>query len=59
VYTIYFIDNGELIIDELKLESTHLKIQTIVTVEVNTDCAHGKAIRCNFKPGSVERSIDD
>jgi hypothetical protein len=33
--------------------------QTMVTVNEGTDCAHGKVIWCNFKPGSVERSIDD
>jgi hypothetical protein len=31
-------------IDELQLESTSLKIQTIVTVDVDTDCANGKVI---------------
>jgi hypothetical protein len=46
-------------IDELQLENTPSKIQTIVTVDASTDCADGKVIQCNFKPGSVERSIDD
>jgi hypothetical protein len=50
--------------DELQLESTPLKKkvkknQTMVTVDAGTDCADGEMIRCNFKPGSVERSIDD
>jgi hypothetical protein len=31
----------------------------MVTVDASTDSAHGKVIRCNFKQGSVERSIDD
>jgi hypothetical protein len=31
-------------IDELQLESTSLKIQTMVTIDAVTDCAHGKVI---------------
>jgi hypothetical protein len=31
-------------IDELQLKSTSLKIQTMVTVDAGTDCAHGKVI---------------
>jgi hypothetical protein len=31
-------------IDELQLESTSLKSQTMVTVDASTDCAHGKVI---------------
>jgi hypothetical protein len=31
-------------IDELQLESTSLKIQTMVTIGAGTDYAHGKAI---------------
>jgi hypothetical protein len=31
----------------------------MVTVDTGTDLADGKVIWCNFKPGSVERSIDD
>jgi hypothetical protein len=52
-------------IDELQLESTSfflkkkVKNQTVVTVDASTDSSDGKVIRCNFKPGSVERSIDD
>jgi hypothetical protein len=61
VYTTYFIDIGDLIqtgsqasklkmsINELQLESTSLKIQTMVAVDASTDSAHGKVIRCNFK----------
>jgi hypothetical protein len=30
----------------------------MIRVDAATDCAHGKVIKCNFKPGSVERSID-
>jgi hypothetical protein len=30
-----------------------------VLVDASTDYTHGKVIRCNLKPGSVERSIDD
>jgi hypothetical protein len=52
-------------IDELQLESTFffkkkktVENQEIVTVDAGTDSAHGKVIRCNFKPGSEERSID-
>jgi hypothetical protein len=48
-------------IDELQFESTSLKKSknpTIVTVHTSTDSTDGKVIRCNFKPGSVERSID-
>jgi hypothetical protein len=47
------------LIDELQLESTSLKIQTIVTVDAVTDSGDGKMMRCNFKPGSVEMSIDE
>jgi hypothetical protein len=35
-----------------------VKNQTMVTVDTGTDSALGKVIRCNFKPGSAERSID-
>jgi hypothetical protein len=50
-------------IDALQLESTSLKKvkknkQTMVAVDAGTDSANGKVIRCNFKPGSVERSAD-
>jgi hypothetical protein len=45
-------------IDELQLERTSLKIQTIVIVDACTACALGKVIWCDFKQGSVERSID-
>jgi hypothetical protein len=31
----------------------------MITVNASTDSADGKVIRCNFKTGSVERSIDD
>jgi hypothetical protein len=30
----------------------------MIMVDAGTDCAHGKVIRCDFKPGSIERSID-
>jgi hypothetical protein len=30
----------------------------MVTVDAGTDSADGKVIRCNFKLGSVEKSID-
>jgi hypothetical protein len=50
-------------IDGLQLDSTTLKIkdknQAMITVDAGTDCADGKVIRCNFKLGSEERSIDD
>jgi hypothetical protein len=52
-------------IDELRLESTSFKKkgkknkQIMVTVDASTDSADDKVIRFNFKPGSVERSIDD
>jgi hypothetical protein len=31
----------------------------MVTVDAGIDYAYGKVIRYNFKPGSVEGSIDD
>jgi hypothetical protein len=34
----------KLSIDELKLESTTLAIQTMVTIDAGTDCAHEKVI---------------
>jgi hypothetical protein len=50
-------------IDELQLESTSLKKKaknkTMVPIDAGIDSANGKVIRCNFKPGSVERSIYD
>jgi hypothetical protein len=30
----------------------------MILVEAAVHCNHSKAIQCNFKPGSVERSID-
>jgi hypothetical protein len=34
----------EVFIDELQLESTSLKVQTMITVDAGTDCSYGKVI---------------
>jgi hypothetical protein len=31
----------------------------MILIDAGTDSADGKVIRCNFKPGLVERSVDD
>jgi hypothetical protein len=45
--------------EHLFLKKKKVKNQTMVTIDARTDPAQGKVIRWNFKPGSVERSIDD
>jgi hypothetical protein len=45
-------------IDELHFLKK-VKNQTMVAVDASTNCADGKVMRCNFKKGSVERSMDD
>jgi hypothetical protein len=62
---------GAKLVSRSEIESVHWRItvreylfkkkvinKTMVTVDAGTYSADGKVIQCNFKPGSVERSID-
>jgi hypothetical protein len=58
-YTNYFLIEAIIPAVREYLFKKKVKNQTMVILDASTNSADGKVIRCNFKPGSVERSFDD